>query len=83
MSVADHLVDATAGHKYLSFMDVYSGYNQIIISKEDTHKTTFRCPGYIGMFKWVVLVFGMKNAGATYQRAMNTIFHGCKVTNIL
>ena len=38
-------------------------------------KTAFRCPGFIGLFEWVVMTFGLKNAGATYQRAMNLIFH--------
>ena len=35
----------------------------------------FRCPGFVGLFEWVVMTFGLKNAGATYQRAMNLIFH--------
>jgi hypothetical protein len=39
------------------------------------HKTTFICPGFIGLFKWVVMTFGLKNAGATYPMAMNLIFH--------
>jgi hypothetical protein len=34
-----------------------------------------RCPGFIGLFEWVVMTFGLKNANATYQRAMNLIFH--------
>jgi hypothetical protein len=38
-------------------------------------KTAFHCPGFIGLFEWVVLSFGLKNAGATYQWAMNLIFH--------
>jgi hypothetical protein len=38
-------------------------------------KTTFGCPGFIGLFEWVVMTFGLKNAGATYQRAINLIFH--------
>ena len=38
-------------------------------------KTTFRCPGFISLFEWVVMTFGLKNTGATYQRAMNLIFH--------
>ena len=33
------------------------------------------CPGFIGLFEWTVMTFGLKNAGATYQRAMNLIFH--------
>ena len=45
------------------------------MAEEDTSKTAFRCPGFVGMFEWVVMTFGLKNAGATYQRAMNLIFH--------
>ena len=35
----------------------------------------FVCPRFVGLFEWVVMTFGWKNAGATYQRAMNLIFH--------
>jgi hypothetical protein len=45
------------------------------MTKEDMSKTAFRCPSFIGLFEWVVMTFGLKNAGATYQRAMNLIFH--------
>jgi hypothetical protein len=45
------------------------------MAKEDVNKTTFHCPGFIGLFEWVVMTFGLKNAGAIYQRAMNLIFH--------
>jgi hypothetical protein len=38
-------------------------------------KTTFRYPDFISLFEWVVMTFGLKNAGATYERAMNLIFH--------
>ena len=75
MSIADMLVDAAAGHKVISFMDGNAGYNQIFMTEEDIAKTTFRCPDAIGLFEWVVMTFGLKNAGATYQRAMNYIFH--------
>ena len=75
MPVADQLVDAVAKHQILSFMDGHSGYNQIYITEEDVPKIAFRCPGAIGTFEWVVMPFGLKNAGATYQRAMNSIFH--------
>jgi hypothetical protein len=75
MPVADLLVDAAAGHKVISFMDGNAGYNQIFMAIEDVSKTTFRCPGHIGLFEWIVMTFGLKNAGATYQRAMNYIFH--------
>jgi hypothetical protein len=45
------------------------------MAKEDMSKTTFCCPGFIGLFEWVVMSFGLKNASATYQKAMNLIFH--------
>ena len=47
----------------------------IFMAEEDISKTAFRCPGFVGLFEWVVMTFGLKNAGATYQRAMNLIFH--------
>ena len=75
MPIADMLVDATAGHKVISFMDDNAGYNQIFMAKEDIEKIAFRCPSVIDLFEWVVMTFGLKNAGATYQRAMNYIFH--------
>jgi hypothetical protein len=42
---------------------------------EDISKTAFRCLEHIGLFEWIVMTFGLKNAGATYQRAMNYTFH--------
>jgi hypothetical protein len=75
MPVADLLVDAAAGHKVFSFMDGNAGYDQIFMAVEDISKTTFRCPRHIGLFEWIVMTFGLKNASATYQRAMNYIFH--------
>ncbi|KAG0548792.1 hypothetical protein BDA96_01G197800 [Sorghum bicolor] len=75
MIVANLLVDAAAGHRIISFMDGNAGYNQIFMAEEDIPKTAFRCPGHVGLFEWIVMTFGLKNAGATYQRAMNFIFH--------
>ena len=75
MPIADMLVDAAAGHKVISFMDGNAGYNQIFMAEEAIQKTTFRCLGHLGLFEWVVMTFGLQNAGATYQRAMNYIFH--------
>ena len=45
------------------------------MAEEDIPKTAFRCPGHVGLFEWIVMTFGLKNASATYQRAMNFIFH--------
>jgi len=75
MPVADMLVDVAAGYKVINFMDGNAGYNQVFMAEEDVHKTAFRCPGHVGLFEWIVMTFGLKNAGATYQRAMNYIFH--------
>jgi hypothetical protein len=75
MPVADFLIDRTSGNKVISFLDGNAGYNQIFMAKEDVSKTAFYCPGFVGLFVWVVMTFGLKNASATYQRAMNLIFH--------
>jgi hypothetical protein len=45
------------------------------MAKDDISKTAFRCPGHIGLYEWIVMTFGLKNASATYQRAMSYIFH--------
>jgi len=75
MPVADLLVDTVAGHKMMSFLDGNARYNQILMAEGDIFKTAFRCPGNIGLFEWIVMTFGLKNAGATYQWALNYIFH--------
>jgi ribonuclease HI len=69
----DLLIDSTAGHAMFSFMDGFSGYNQILMSPKDAEKTAFRTP--IGNFYYTVMPFGLKNAGATYQRTMTAMFH--------
>ncbi|CAL9012292.1 unnamed protein product [Prunus brigantina] len=69
----DILIDSTSGQGMLSFMDGFSGYNQIKMSPKDAEKTAFRTP--YGNFYYTVMPFGLKNAGATYQRAMTAVFH--------
>ena len=61
----DQLVDSTAGHKLLSFMDAFSGYNQRKMDEVDQEKTSFVTSQ--GLFCYEVMPFGLKNAGATYQ----------------
>ena len=60
----DLLVDSVVGSSMFSFMDGYSGYNQIRMATKDEEKTTFRTP--IGNFYYTVMPFGLKNARATY-----------------
>ncbi|GAU31019.1 hypothetical protein TSUD_214550 [Trifolium subterraneum] len=69
----DVLVDSTAKSKVFSFMDGFSGYNQIKMAVEDREKTAFITPW--GTFCYKVMPFGLTNAGATYQRGMTTLFH--------
>ncbi|CAL2228343.1 unnamed protein product [Prunus armeniaca] len=53
----------------------HASYNQIMVAEGDIQKTAFMCPGHIGAFEYTVMPFGLRNAGATYQRAMNSVFH--------
>jgi hypothetical protein len=75
MPIADFLVNSASGHRVPSFLDGNASYNQIFMAKDDISKTALICPGFVGLFEWVVMTFGLKNADATYQRAMNLIFH--------
>ena len=67
------LVDNMAKNSLFSFMDGFSGYNQIRMAFEDHEKTTFITMW--GTFYYKVMPFDLKNARATYQRAMVTLFH--------
>jgi hypothetical protein len=64
----DQIIDSTAGYERLSFLDAYSGYNQIRLKVEDKDKTAFITPH--GVYCYMMMPFGQKNAGATYQRCM-------------
>ena len=56
-----------------SFMDWFSGYNQIRMALKDAKKTAFRT--LIGNFYYTVMPFGLKNVGATYHCTLTAIFH--------
>jgi hypothetical protein len=58
MPIADMLINNASGHRLISFLDGNAGYNQIFMAEEDMSKTTFYCPGFIGLFEWVVMTFG-------------------------
>ena len=68
----DQLVDSAAGHARMSFLDAFQGYHQIPMTPSDQEKTAFITPR--GAYCYKVMPFGLKNAGATYQRMMNTMF---------
>ena len=68
----DLIVDATVGHELLRFMDAFSDYNQISMDPDDQEKTSFVTAQ--GTYCYWVMSFGLKNAGATYQRLVNRMF---------
>ena len=68
----DQLVDSTIGHKLLTFMDAFLGYNQILMKEEDQEKTAFVTSQ--GLYCYKVMSFGLKNVGTNYQRLVNQMF---------
>jgi hypothetical protein len=68
----DQVIDSTAGCDLLCFLDCYSGYHQIAIKEEDQEKTVFITP--FGAYCYTIMSFGLKNIGATYQRAIQACF---------
>jgi hypothetical protein len=68
----DQIVDSTPGCEILSFFDAYSGYHQIKMKESDQLTTSFITP--FGMYCYTTMPFGLRNAGATYQRCMNHVF---------
>ncbi len=68
----DDLIDKMSGAKCFSSLDLASGYRQIKIAEEDVPKTAFSTP--FGHYQFKVLAFGLKNAPATFQYAMNEMF---------
>jgi hypothetical protein len=75
MPVAEDLINKALGQKVISFLDGNICYNHIFMAQRDVSKTAFRCSSFVGLFEWVVMTFGLRSVGATYQRAMNLIFH--------
>ena len=63
----DHMLERLAGHSHYCFLDGYSGYNQIVIAKEDQEKTTFTCP--FGTFAYRRMPFGLCNAPLLFSGA--------------
>jgi hypothetical protein len=68
----DQVIDSTAGCDLLCFLDCYSGYHQIVIKEEDQKKTAFIT--LFGAYCYMTMSFGLKNAGPTYQRAIQACF---------
>jgi len=76
----DRLIDGAVDQTILSFLDGYSGYNQVQMHPRDKEKTTFMTD--CNNFCYEVMSFGLKNAGATYQPLMDYIFKGMLSRNV-
>ena len=68
----DQIVDSSAGCELLSFLDAYSGYHQIKMKESDQLGTSFITP--FGIYCYITMLFGLRNAGATYMRCMLHVF---------
>ena len=64
----NQVIDSTTGCVLLSFLDCYSGYHQIALKESDKEKTSFITP--FGAYCYNTMTFGLKNADATYQKAI-------------
>ncbi|XP_022041597.1 uncharacterized protein LOC110944195 [Helianthus annuus] len=70
----DKKIDSLAPYRWKCFLDCYKGYHQVQMKLEDEDKTAFRTD--LGIFCYTKMPFGLKNAGATYQRLMDKTFAG-------
>ena len=71
LSNFDVMINNTCGFERMSFMDGFSGYNQIKIYPEDERHASFRTP--LGVYCYTVMTFELRNVGATYQHAISII----------
>jgi hypothetical protein len=72
LSRIDQIVDSTSGCDLLCFLDAYSGFHQIPMSRDDEEHTTFIIVD--GLFYYVSMPYGLKNALPTFVRAMHNTF---------
>ena len=72
LPITEHVLERVAGKEAYSFLDGFSGYNQVSIAPEDQHKIAFATEW--GIFAYRVMPFGLTNAPATFQRLMSHAF---------
>lgn len=76
----DQLVDSTVGYKFICMLDAFQGYHQVPLSREDQDKISFITSD--GTYCYQVMLFGLKNTGAIYQRLMDRVFNNQKGRNL-
>ncbi|CAI5473541.1 unnamed protein product [Closterium sp. Yama58-4] len=74
MPMAEELFDKMADGVYFTTLDLRQGFNQIKISEEDVKKTAFHGPD--GLYEWLYMPFGLRNASAVFQRVMDAVLRG-------
>src|SRR5438045_5349001 len=80
LSRIDQVVDSTARSELLCFLDAYSGYHQVSLAEFDCVKTSFIT--LFGAYCYIMMPFGLKNAGTTYQRAIKRCLHDQLIRNV-
>jgi hypothetical protein len=60
MPIADMLINNASGHRVIRFFYGNGGYNQIFMAEKNMSKMVFCCPGFISLFEWIVMTFGLK-----------------------
>ena len=70
----DDCLDALAGSKWFSSMDINSEFCQISMAPEDKHKTSFLTS--LGLYQFTVMPFGLINSPSTFERLMENVLRG-------
>lgn len=68
------ILQVAASSEIMSFLDGFSGFNQVLVHRNDQLKTTFKTK--LGTYAYQKMPFGLINVGATFQKAMDIAFKG-------